>query len=430
MARSFLGWIRARLRDFRTHVVALAACVLSGIILFGAGFGVGLTYAQANGLVTPPTAKGVAPLFWQAWQTVEQHYVDVHALVPVKLVYGAISGMVNALGDTGHSRFLTPAEVQQEQSMLSGRFVGIGIRVTVQNGRPVIVAPIPGSPAQKAGLKAGDIIIAVDGKDTLHQDFTTVGSEIRGPQGSKVQLKIERPSEGRTFNVTVAREPITVPAVAEHIIKAGNISVMQIHVSDFSANANQELRATLLDAERQHLNGVILDLRDDPGGLLNEAVAVSSEFLTKGVVLIEQRRNNSRTVDTVTPGGIAPHIPLVVLVNNSTASAAEITAGALKDNHRAPLVGVTTFGTGTVLNSFKLSDGSELLLGTEEWLTPNGTLLWHHGVTPTYEVQLPSGVVPLFPSEEATLTNAQILATKDLQLQKAISLFEQGKAGT
>ncbi len=410
------------------YVLQFAAICAAATGIFAAGYDTGAHHAQANGAVIPASAQKVAPLFWQAWHIVEHHYVNVNALVPQKMIYGAISGMVNALGDTDHTRFLTPSEVKQEHALLSGHFVGIGIRVAIKNGRPVIVAPLPHSPAAKAGLLPGDIILAVNGKSTAQQDFNTIGAEIRGPQGTQVTLTIQRPSPLQTFNVTITREPITAPALDDHIFEAHGKKLIDIHLLDFSAGANQQLRVTLEKAEQHHVNGVILDLRDNPGGLLDEAIKVSSEFLSSGTVLIEQQRNNKRIIDSVVPGGIATKIPLAVLVNNGTASAAEITAGALKDHHRAPIIGVTTFGTGTVLTSYRLSDGSQILLGTEEWLTPNGTSLWHHGVTPTITVPLPTGVLPLYPSDEATMTSEQILHTKDLQLRRAIEVLTQSGA--
>jgi carboxyl-terminal processing protease len=180
------------------------------------------------------------------------------------------------------------------------------------------------------------------------------------------------------------------------------------------------LRSALQASDQQHAAGIILDLRDNPGGLLNEAIDISSEFVGSGTVLLEEGRNGTKKPDLVKPGGIATTIPLVVLINQGTASAAEITAGAIKDHQRAQLVGETTFGTGTVLNTYSLSDGSEVLLGTEEWLTPNGTLIWHHGITPTQPVALPANVMPLYPDAETNESGAQIAQSPDTQLGQAI----------
>lgn len=410
----------SRRRGLRASRGRAAALVLAGLALYGAGIGTGWWVAGATGRSEPASAQAEAPLLWQAWNLAEAHFIDKAALNPRQMIYGAITGMLQALGDTDHTRFLSPADVQQEQSQLSGHFVGIGIQVDIKNGRPVVVAPLPNSPAQRAGLRADDVILTVNGKETAQMTFTQLSQAIRGPAGSTVTLRILRPAEQKTFDVTITRAPIVVPAVEAKQFSVGGASILHVHVIEFSGNADSELRATLQDAERARASGVVLDLRDDPGGLLDQAVAVSSEFLRGGNVLLEEDRSGEKKPVPVKPGGIATSIPLVVLINEGTASAAEITAGAIKDAHRATLVGATTFGTGTVLSSFSLSDGSEVLLGTEEWLTPDGTLIWHHGIVPDQPVALPASVTPLYPSGEGALTGDQIAHGADAQLARAI----------
>lgn len=411
-----LTWVRTALgRHWR-----ILAMVGAGIIIYGAGTATGWLLAISNGRLVPKTASAEAPLLWQAWNLAEGNYVDTAALQPKKMIYGAIQGMLGALGDTDHSRFLSPSEVQQENSQLSGHFVGIGIRVNIKDGRPVVVAPLPNSPALRAGLQAGDTILAVNGKDTAKMTLTVLSSTIRGPAGSSVRLQILRPSNQQTFTVTITRAAIVEPAVASNSFTVHGKRLTQIHISQFSANADAQLRDALKTAEQGHAYGIILDLRDNPGGLLNQAIDISSEFISSGNVLLEEGRNGAKTPDSVKAGGIATTIPLVVLINQGTASAAEITAGAIKDHKRGQLVGETTFGTGTVLSTYSLSDGSEILLGTEEWLTPNGTLIWHHGITPTQTVALPANVTPLYPDAEANQSGAQIAQSPDTQLDQAI----------
>jgi carboxyl-terminal processing protease len=336
------------------------------------------------------------------------------------LIYGAITGMLNALGDTDHTRFLTPADVKQENTDLSGHFVGIGVQVNFKNGRPVVVAPIPNSPALRAGLRAGDVILAVDNKDTAQMNPTDLAANIRGAAGTSVQLLILRPGNQSTIKVTVQRAAIVQPAVETHSFTVNGKPLMHIHIAQFSANADSQLRTALQTASQEHAAGIILDLRDNPGGLLDQAVATSSEFLSSGNVLLEQGRNGVKQPDPVKSGGLATTTPLVVLINQGTASAAEITAGAIEDHQRGQLVGATTFGTGTVLNNYSLSDGSEVLLGTEEWLTPNGQIIWHHGITPTQPVALPGNVTPVYPSAEDGQTGEQLLQSDDAQLVQAI----------
>ncbi|HEY8744057.1 MAG TPA: S41 family peptidase [Chloroflexota bacterium] len=398
----------------------VAAMVLGGIALYAAGGATGWIIAGANGRSVPITAHSDAPLLWQAWNLAEAHYVDTNALQPKQMIYGAITGMLNALGDTDHTRFLTPADVKQENTDLSGHFVGIGVQVNFKNGRPVVVAPIPNSPALRAGLRAGDVILAVDNKDTAQMSPTELTATIRGAAGSNVQLLILRPGNQTTLNVTVQRAAIVQPAVETNSFAVNSKSLMHIHIAQFSANADSQLRTALQAANQEHSAGIILDLRDNPGGLLDQAVAISSEFLSDGNVLLEQGRNGVKQPDPVKSGGLATKTPLVVLINQGTASAAEITAGAIEDHQRGQLVGATTFGTGTVLNNYSLSDGSEVLLGTEEWLTPNGQLIWHHGIMPTQPVALPANVTPMYPSAEANQTGQQILQSDDAQLVQAI----------
>jgi len=395
--------------------------VAIALVFYGAGAGTGWLIATTSGRTEPAPARAVAPLLWQVWNLADAHYVDPSALNPQKLIYGAIQGMLSSLGDTDHTRFLTPADVQQENSQLAGHFVGIGIQVNLKDGRPVVVAPLPNSPAQKAGVEAGDVILDVNGHDTAQLTLTQLSADIRGPAGSAVSLMILRPKEQHTFTVMIARAAITVPAVDAHEFEVNGKSLIHIHVVQFSQQADAQLRAALQTANGDHVSGIILDLRDNPGGLLDQTIAVTSEFLTTGNVLLEQNRDGTKHPDPVKPGGLAPTTPLVVLLNQGTASAAEITAGALQDQKRGTLVGATTFGTGTVLGTYTLSDGSEVLLGTQEWLTPDGHLIWHHGITPDQVVTLPDNVSPTYPDSESGLTGAQIASGADTQLARAVT---------
>jgi len=273
----------------------VAAMVLAGLALYAAGGATGWILAGANGRSEPITAHADAPLLWQAWNLAEAHYVDTTALRPKQMIYGAITGMLNALGDTDHTRFLTPADVKQENTDLSGHFVGIGVQVNFKNGRPVVVAPIPNSPALRAGLRAGDVILAVDNKDTAQMNPTDLAANIRGAAGTSVQLLILRPGNQSTIKVTVQRAAIVQPAVETHSFTVNGKPLMHIHIAQFSANADSQLRTALQTASQEHAAGIILDLRDNPGGLLDQAVATSSEFLSSGNVLLEQGRQRRET---------------------------------------------------------------------------------------------------------------------------------------
>ena len=200
-------------------------------------------------------------------------------------------------------------------------------------------------------------------------------------------------------------------------------TIAHLRITAFSQGISQELQKALTDIRKQGMTAVVLDLRNDPGGLLDEAVNTASQFLSSGNVLEEKNAQGRITPVPVKPKGMATDLPMVVLINGGTASAAEITAGALQDAHRATLVGETTFGTGTVLNEFQLSDGSALLLATEEWLTPAGCVIWHKGIAPDVTVSLPANTAPLIPEAERGMTTDQLHASGDEQLLRAIDVL-------
>jgi carboxyl-terminal processing protease len=403
------------------------------VLVFGIGMAGGLTLdRQMPGGSPPPSAIPTAAvpdfqLMAEAWNTIQQDYVDRAAVQPTPLTYGAISGMVDALGDTGHSRFLSPEVVQQEQNFTQGQFEGIGAEVQIKNGHVVIVAPMDGSPAQKAGLQPGDIILKVNGKDITGLPLDQVVGLIAGPSGTSVTLTILNPSTGQTQDVTLVRARITLHNVTWHPLPG--TSVAHVRIAAFSQGVTDDLKRVIADLKQQGITGVILDLRNDPGGLLDEAVGVASQFLKGGNVLLEKNAKGEITPVPVETDGKAPDIPMVVLINNGTASAAEIVAGALQDAGRATLIGETTFGTGTVLQEFRLSDGSALLLATEEWLTPDGRTIWHKGISPNVVVSLPQGVTPLIPEAEQGMTSTQLRDSKDQQLLQALDVLTPSKPG-
>jgi len=357
-------------------------------------------------------------LMAQAWNTIQSQYVENASLQSQELTYGAISGMVDALGDTGHSTFLTPAMVKDLKNMERGEFKGIGVEIQVKGTRVVVVAPIDDSPAEHAGLRAGDIILKVSGLDVTDWPLARVAERITGRAGTKVTLTVQDPRTNRSRQVTVVRASVKLHEVTWQ--KIPGTSIAHLRVASFDNGVTKDLRSSLEDIRRQGLNGVILDLRNNPGGLLDEAVGVASQFLADGVVLQAKDGKGKITPVTVEKGGIGTNLAACVLVNEGSASAAEIVAGALQDNHRADLVGETTFGTGTVLQEFRLSDGSALLLAVEEWLTPKGRSFWHQGVKPDYPVPLPAEVTPLFPGAERSMTAQELQSSEDRQLLAAL----------
>jgi len=386
--------------------------------------GAGLGWLAAMGCASAHRPNDLS-LVTQAYDSIQSHYVDHSAVQTKELTYGAISGMVEALGDTGHSTFLTPEMVKELKDMERGELKGIGIEVEMKNGQVVIVAPIDGSPAQKAGLRSGEIILKVSGQEIGDWPLGKVVEKILGPTGTTVRLTLQEPRNGRIREVALKRAAIKLHEVTWHRLPGTEIA--HLRLATFDAGVTRDLRKALESIATEHIKGIILDLRNNPGGLLDEAVSVASQFLADGDVVLTKDAGGKTTASTVEKGGLATTTPIVVLVNQGSASAAEIVAGALQDRNRATLVGETTFGTGTVLQEFSLSDGSALLLAVGEWLTPNGRSFWHKGLIPQYEVALPPEISPLIPSNETDLSAKELLASDDRQLLTAIRLLNPPK---
>ena len=400
-------------------------------IFLGAGFTGGVLVDHF--LITPTIASAKTPvqsssgldLINQAYQIIQQNYVDRSAVQQTQLEYGAISGMVSSLGDTGHSRFLTPQMVQQENNFTQGSFEGIGAEVMMNsNSQVVIVAPIDGSPAQAAGIKAGDIMLKVDGVDLTGMSLNDVVSKVLGPAGTKVTITLEDPKTNVIRDVSITRAKINLQNVTWIMLPGTTIA--DVRIAGFSQGVTNDLRTALKQIQAQGATSIVLDLRNDPGGLLDEAIGVTSQFLGNGNVLLVKNAQGQQQAISVKPGGLAVNIPMVVLVNQGTASAAEIVSGALQDAHRATVIGETTFGTGTVLNGFPLSDGSQILLATEEWLTPSGRVIWHKGIAPDVTIALASTVTPFVPEGGQGMTATQLQNSQDAQLLKAISVLSKG----
>lgn len=370
-----------------------------------------------------------ARLIQQAWSDVDQNYVDRKAVNYKQMSYQAIRAMLDVLKDKGHTRFLTPEELQAERQSLSGSFTGIGIYLSQdkKTQQVMISSTIPGSPAEKAGLKRGDIIIAVNDVSTVGKDINAISQLIQGNAGAKVSLTVQRPPTNQRLTFAMIRAVIKAPNVIMRYIVEDRIAHIQI--VQFADGTSAQLKDALLKAKQKGATSLILDLRDDPGGYLQEAIDTTSEFLASGNVLLEQDSSGQRTPYPVNGKPVDANIPIVVLVNNNTASAAEIVSGALQDNKRAYIIGVKTFGTGTVLREFDLEDGSAILLGTSEWLTPSGRFIRDQGITPNQVV--PLNTDPLTPNDEnaGNMTEQQILKSGDKQLVAAIQYLDGQKQG-
>ncbi|GCE17031.1 S41 family peptidase [Dictyobacter kobayashii] len=420
-----------RLQHMIGRILALVALVV--VAFFGGWFGhqyFGEAYFNQN-----DPSQAYSALFQQAWNKIDQNYVDRKAVNYQKMSYAAINAMIATLGDKGHTRFMDPQATQAENQQLSGKFTGVGIYLSQDktSGKLIVTSPIPGSPAEKAGLKHGDVIIAVDGKSTAGKDTAGVSTMIQGKVGTSVNITVQRAGEAqpRTFKLT--RSEINVPNVIMHYIPETH--TVHIQVVQFADGVSGQVKDQLAKAKSMGATNIILDLRDNPGGFLNEAVNMTSLFVKSGHVLLQQDSSGKRTPIDVTGNPVDTTSRMVVLVNANSASAAEIVAGALKENGRATVIGERTYGTGTVLQPFNLSDGSQLLIGTQEWLTPQGHFIrntgdqHNGGITPNIEVKLPATGTIVTPNDEnaANMNAQQILKSQDNQLIKALEYLQGNK---
>ena len=341
------------------------------------------------------------------------------------MAYSAIGSMVDSLHDTGHTRFLTPQQVQSENQQLSGTYKGFGFYLAYDDQKKLVTisSTIPNSPAQKAGFKRGDAIIAIDGQDVKGKDIPTVSSILRS-KSTSTAITVQRVGDEQPVTIKVTPAEIKEQNVVMHYIPESHIAHIQI--VQFADGVPDQLKASLAEAKKLGATKIILDLRDNPGGYLQGAIDTASLFVPKGNVLLEQDSSGKQTPIRVTGNTVNTTDTIVILTNNSTASAAEIVTGALHDNGRATVIGVKTFGTGTVLEQYTLSDGSAILLGTQEWLTPKGKFIRDNGIQPDITVALDKNVNELTPNDEnaGNLTEQQIIASKDAQLNAAIQYLK------
>jgi len=397
-----------------------AAVLLVLFLMLGSFLAGGVTVSSLDAAENPPEFK----VFWEAWDLVVAHFVDRDKVDFTAMTYGAIEGMLAVLGDEGHTTFLPPLAVEQHESSLEGEFEGIGAYVSLENGNITIVAPIDGSPAEKSGILPGDVIVAVDGENVEGRTLNQVIGLIRGPADSEVVLSIRHADADEAVDIMVVRGRIELESVNWTMIPGTELAYVQI--TQFAAKTGQELEDALREINAQALTGqpvagLVLDLRNNPGGFLREAIRVGSQFLPRGETILQEKDASGKVDSYRSRGwGYGRELPIVVLINEGTASAGEIIAGALKENGRAVLIGETTFGTGTVLNQFNLSDGSAILLGVTNWLTPKGNLIKGQGVTPDVDVELPAGILQLNARRLSEVDPAELSQMEDVQLREAI----------
>jgi len=371
----------------------------------------------------PPGAPADFGLFWQALQILRDNFVGRDELTDEQITYGAIRGLVDALGDTGHSVFLTPEAVRAERESLGGTVVGIGVLLGERDDRVIVVSVISGGPADRAGIRTGDAILEVDGQSVSGLAPEEVAPKVRGEAATTVLVTVERQATGEQLEFSIAREELHFPAASWAMVPGTDIGLLRL--VQFSTGSAAELRQARDQATDAGATAFILDLRSNPGGFVAEAVDTASLFLSQKTVYIRELADGQRipvqTNDTIP----ATDIPLVVLIDEGTASSAEIVSAAMKSDGRAQLVGETTFGTGTVLLTFDLPDGSAVRLAVERWLTPDGDLIFGQGIDPTIPVARPVDEVPLDPNEVSELSPDDIANVPDSQLRRAIELLSQ-----
>lgn len=418
-----------------THILNLVGMALLGAVLtlfvFLAGYSQGLQAAREATSFSPdsslasnalqrrdrnntPTAEEAEQfkIFWEAWNLLKRDFYG-ELPTPQELTYNAIRGVVQELGDP-HTGFLPPQEANFFLSDIEGEYEGIGARVGLAEGGGVeIIEPFRGHPAWEAGLRRGDIVIAVDGKDITNLTLTESIALIRGPEGTTVHLTIHRPADGTKFEVDIVRRRIETPIVEGEMLEP---NIAYVRLNEFTATSPDQLARQIKTLLNYEPKGLIFDLRGNPGGRLSASVEIGSFFISEGNILIE-RFSDGREQEYRREGEliVPADLPVVLLVDGGSASAAEIVAGALQDTGRAVLIGETTFGKGSVQLPHTLSDGSLLRVTIARWLTPNGRLIHEQGLTPDI-------IVPMTPEDQE--------AGRDPQLNYAIKWIKTNANAT
>ena len=403
----------------KRQIIESVIAVVIGLALLSSGFWLGwalgvkhpetVVVTQATNIVPPQgssTTLADFSTFWEAWQDINDLYLRNPSVSSTAKVYGAIAGMVQSLGDP-YTEFFSPADNQQFQQDISGNFGGIGAELGVDAKNEItIIAPLKGTPAEAAGLKAQDILVAINGSSTDAMTVDQAVNIIRGPIGTKVRLSIMRTGWNKTQDFTITRANIQVPIVDFEM--KGNIA--HITLDEFDQTADQLFYNALVKAMNNNAKGIVLDLRDDPGGYLDTAVDLAGYFLKPGsLVVSEVGRSVGTTTYNAVGDGALDNFPMVILVNGGSASASEILAGALHDDRGIKLIGEKTFGKGTVQELEDLADGSSLKITVAHWVLPSGLIIDHQGIEPDYQV-------PLTASDTAN--------KQDPQLDKAIQVLQ------
>jgi carboxyl-terminal processing protease len=424
--------------------LVVSVIVVGAALFYAAGLGTGLYIAQATAgertnwldtgapvapggvptpvviepaVVTPTLSISACPsqdeeesfaIFWEAWHVLEQEFYGDLPPEP-ELPYAAIEGVIDEAGDP-YTAFLDPVRAEILSSDLSGTFEGIGATVRLRpDERLEIVQPLPDGPAIKAGLRAGDVILQVDGTDLEGMSLYEAISLIRGPAGTVVHLLVERQEVDEPVELDVERARIELEVVASKMLENG---IAYVQLSEFGETATTKLVSALRMLNTQEPEAYILDLRGNRGGYLHTAIEVTSQFVGQSPIVVERFKDGREQKHRAIPGGIALDVPLVVLVDGASASASEIAAGAIQDTGRGVLIGTRTLGKGSVQVAHTLSDGSQLRVTIARWFTPNGRAIHGQGLEPDIQVER---------------TEEDMATGRDPQLERAIAYLLEGK---
>jgi len=407
-----------------SHFFRGMALVAAAAALVLVGFGAGVATMWVLGPNLRQVAAGVLPSIPETVETSDQvgfgllsdirnilskEFVDPEAIDAQKMTHGAAAGLVASLGDP-HTVFVEPLRAAIMDEDMRGSFEGIGATVEMVDGQLIIVKPLPGSPALKAGLRSGDIILAANDESLEGKTILEAISLIRGPRKTVVRLLVQRQGMPEPFVVPVTRDKVELPIIESRRLE-GNVAYLRL--KEFNAISPKRVHSALDELLDQETAGLVLDLRGNPGGYLDMTVDIASEFLPEGtLILTERQRDHEPKEYRVKRAGIATTVPLVVLVNGASASASEILAAAMRDNHRATLIGEQTFGKGSVQSTHRLSDGSGLRVTIAKWYPPSGQNLDHGGIEPNIKV---------------TVSQEDLIAERDPQLERAVAYLLNGE---
>lgn len=364
----------------KQHVKHALTLIILPVLAFYLGWSLAPQGVKAPEVPQISTERPKLDAFWQVWDLLEQKYVDASVLADEQnAVYGATKGLVRSLGDP-FSLFMTPKENKDFMDDLGGNMEGIGAELTMKNEMPTVVSPVKGSPAAKAGIMPQDIIMKVNGEETHGFTLSEVVQKIRGPKDTKVQLTIVRSSSSEPIELILTREQIHIPSVEGELKNDTAI----LTINQFGDDTVSEFTKNVKELLTKHPKGIILDLRFNGGGYLDGAVEIASIFLPQGSTVVTVKERDQSKNETLMTKSIPlmPDVPMIVLINEGSASASEILAGALQDHKRATLLGTKSFGKGTVQEVIPLSDGSALRVTIAKWFTPNGRNVTEEKISP------------------------------------------------